>query len=282
MGTQVKKLQKDIEKIMHILNIDSTSRRLSVTLSSDEKIISSVSRESDRRFMEMIMGDIGRALKKAKIGIYEVDILGVNRGPGDFTGTRIGISVVKTLGWVLDKPVYGINALDILAHTMADKYSSLHKNVNDYDRGIIIVPCLDVRKNELYFSLYKVMPGGKAEKGIEAIASISKKDQQYVIYDVGNHILTEADDFQQELRNSLENIKGGKEKTLVIGGNVIERYGDMLSELESGSESIIIDRESIFTDPSSLDTCVRQAINNNKPPQRVDPVYAREFVPFSR
>ena len=119
MGEKTKKTGEDPKGIMHVLGIDSTSRKAIHYSQPGWEIVSSASRESGRKYMEMIIEDIDRTLKEAGISIGDIDAIGINKGPGDFTGTRIGISIVKTLGWVLDIPVYGINALDILAHSIA-------------------------------------------------------------------------------------------------------------------------------------------------------------------
>ena len=156
MGEKTKKTGEDPKGIMQVLSIDSTSGRLSITLSRDGKIVSSASRGSGRKYMEMIIGDIDRTLKGAGISIGDIDAIGINKGPGDFTGTRIGISIVKTLGWVLDKPVYGINALDILAHSIAFSNKEIISKSTAQGKRVIIIPCLDVRKDELYFSFYEV------------------------------------------------------------------------------------------------------------------------------
>ena len=267
---------------MYILNIDSTSRKLSITLSSNGKIISSVSKESDCRVLEMIMDDIDSTLKKAQVSIKEIDVLGVNRGPGDFTSTRVGISVAKTLSWVLDKPVYGINALDIFAHTIAGSYTGSANNKNGQDFRIILAPCLDVKKNELYFSLYWLLPVDKAVKDAEAVARINVMDQHYIIYSIGDNTLVGVDEFPRELDNLIKNIKGVKNKVVIIGGNCLEGYIDMLSEIASCEKDIFIYKKSVFPNPISLDTCVRQFIKNNTSIQRVEPIYVRGFVPFGK
>jgi tRNA threonylcarbamoyl adenosine modification protein YeaZ len=266
---------------MYILNIDSTTQRSTMTLSSDGKIISSVSRESGRKYMEMIIEDIDHTLSKAGINIKDIDALGVNKGPGDFTGTRIGISVVKTFGWVLDKPVYGINALDVLAHSIASA------NIGNISRSIdsgmrtILSPCLDVRKSELYFSLYEISPGGN-EEDIDVVAVIDLKDDPYILHRREKRQLVDADQFTSILYEMLRRMGEGKEIYAVIGGNCIEEYGKMISGFTSGTNNLLLDKKNIFPDPRSLDICVRQSIKNEVPPQRVDPVYVREFIPFGR
>jgi tRNA threonylcarbamoyl adenosine modification protein YeaZ len=252
-----------------------------MTLSRDGKIVSSVSREADRKYMEMVIEDIDHILRKTGINIKEIDALGVNKGPGDFTGTRIGISVVKTLGWVLDKPVYGINALDVQAHSIAcTNMGNISRSI-DSGMKTIILPCLDVKKGELYFSLYEQTHSNNNDD-IDVVAVIGFRDNLYFLRRREEKLLVDARQFTGILSGILEKIGDGKDVYTVIGGNCIEEYEKMLSGFTSGNDSLLLDKKSILPDPGSLDACVRQSIKNGVPPQRVDPVYVREFIPFGR
>ena len=154
---------------MYILSIDSTTKQLSVIISSDGSVISKIIRGSARNSMEMIISDIDDALKKASMSIKEIDAFGVNLGPGDFTGTRIGISIIKTLGWVLNKPVYGIDSLDVFASAVADSSRDLIGNNVDSSIRTIIAPCLDVRKGEIFYCLYDITIASRDDNNIANI-----------------------------------------------------------------------------------------------------------------
>ena len=83
--------------MMYYLCIDSTTKKLTVNLSRDGKMISGVSDGKDLKHMEKIMTHIDHVIRESRIDIGSIDVLGINTGPGDFTGTRIGISIIKTL-----------------------------------------------------------------------------------------------------------------------------------------------------------------------------------------
>jgi len=263
---------------MNILNIDSTGGRLSISLSREGVIASSVSRDSGRRYMQMIMEDIDRTLEKGGIGIGGIDAVGINKGPGDFTGTRIGISVAKTLGWALNIPVYGINALDVLACSMvSSNFKAVSTNISS-GKSTMIIPCLDVRKGELYFSLYEVKKG-KSDNDI--IACIDVDGCTLCIERRTDNILVNADAFSRTLDEQLKKLSSGK-RTVIMGGSGILSYETIFREITDSNSDLTLDKTSMGPDPASLDACVRQFVKNKIPGQRVDPVYVREFVPFGK
>ncbi len=102
--------------------------------------------------MEMIDQVLALAGEK----LSGIDGFAVTRGPGSFTGLRIGLSCVKGLAYALDKPVAGVSSLDVLAFQASAGW--------EMDDGSgTICPLLDARKKEIYFSRYG-RKNGKLEK----------------------------------------------------------------------------------------------------------------------
>ena len=90
------------------------------------------------------------ALAEAGFGIADVDAVVVGRGPGSFTGVRIGISTVKGLAWGAEKPCAGVSTLEAMAWNLA------HLN------GIICC-CMDARRHQVYNALFRA-EGGMLER----------------------------------------------------------------------------------------------------------------------
>jgi len=267
---------------MNILNIDSTSGKMLITLSRDGELASFISRRSERKYMEMIINDIDLALKKAGIGIGDVDALGVNKGPGDFTGTRIGISVAKTLGWVLDVPVYGINALDAAACGIAYRNMAGIRRGFSSGKDVFILPCLDVKKDELYFSWYKITVTGSGHNQSGLIASISHGGRAYGIKRISEMTLISSGGFPGSFEKMISGAGSSKGSSVYLGGNCAAGHEKMLLQLAGVVPGLWLDRKNIFPHPGSLDACVKKCIEYGIPGQRVDPVYVRDFVPFGR
>jgi len=244
-------------------------------------VISKVSRGSDRNYMEMIMGDIDDALKRACVNIRGIDAFGVNLGPGDFTGTRIGISIIKTLGWVLNKPVYGINALDIFASGIASSNPDFINSNIDSNIQAIIAPCLDVRKGELYYCLYSVAGDEKGDNK-NTVANIIIGRKSYKISRMSGRHLVSADAFLNDLSINLKKVMDGADTRIIFGGNGIESYGEKFSAFTADNERYLLDKNNIFPVPEFLDLCVSHYSSNKDIPEKINPVYVREFIPFGK
>ena len=98
--------------------------------------------------------------------LYEVitsdmDGFAITRGPGSFTGLRIGISTIKGLVVASEKPVVGVSSLKTLASQVS------------YSR-YLICPILDARKGEVYFSRYRCLNGLLIKQTKESVAPPDK------------------------------------------------------------------------------------------------------------
>jgi len=82
-------------------------------------------------------------LRNLELKPSDIDLLAVAKGPGSFTGVRIGVSAVKGLAWGLDIPVCGVSTLEAMA------YQTLVKP------DILVCPVMDARRNQVYNALFK-------------------------------------------------------------------------------------------------------------------------------
>src|SRR5665647_1581404 len=139
---------------MQILGIDSSTKNLSVGFSQNDNRYFGVNFSKEAAFMVNIISYIDNVFKKAGKSISGVDAFSVNIGPGDFTGTRIGISVAKTLALVTEKPVYGISALDACAAGILLNSAAKINKLLQKKESVFLLPVLDVKRNEVFFSIY--------------------------------------------------------------------------------------------------------------------------------
>lgn len=98
-----------------ILALDTTTRAGSVAVVDDGGVRALVEGDGARTHGERLPGDIDRALRLAGVQPGALDLIAVARGPGAFTGLRIGLAAVQGLAMVLRLPVAGVSALDALA-----------------------------------------------------------------------------------------------------------------------------------------------------------------------
>lgn len=138
---------------MRVLGIDTSTPCGSIGLIEDEQILCEYSVNRKLSHSERVLKTIDRVLEDSGISIGEVDGFAISRGPGSFTGLRIGVSVAKGLALATDKRVAGVSTLAALAQNA--RYSPY-----------LICPLLDARKGEVYAALYR----NTEKKGMTAFA----------------------------------------------------------------------------------------------------------------
>ncbi|MDD5622508.1 MAG: tRNA (adenosine(37)-N6)-threonylcarbamoyltransferase complex dimerization subunit type 1 TsaB [Actinomycetota bacterium] len=272
------------DDIKNILGIDSSTGRLSIAVSRNEKLLSEMTDCDSMKHMVNIMGLLDRTLRKAKLTIGDIDVFGVNLGPGDFTGTRIGISVIKTLAWLERKPSFGINSLDIYAVGISRENEKFISRYPGRDVPALVMPCLDVRKSEVYFSFYEIT----AEADKKHPSGIEIGDRSYIINKVGGNFLVKNTELKGFLNGmtvkGILNIPGGidgyKNSKVLIGGNCFSSYGKTISDAASQNNIFQLDKKTTYPRARYLNICTYLKAARKVESGNLIPVYVREFVPF--
>jgi tRNA threonylcarbamoyladenosine biosynthesis protein TsaB len=125
-----------------ILSIETATTNCSVSLSKEGKTLF-LKEDYDKNYShaERLHVYIDDVLKEAKIDSSKLDAIAVSKGPGSYTGLRIGVSAAKGLCFALDKPLISVPTLEALAHQVV---------CNDG----IIVAMLDARRMEVYAAIF--------------------------------------------------------------------------------------------------------------------------------
>lgn len=128
-----------------LLHIETSTTNCSVSVSDDNKVVA-LKEQNDANYShaENLHLFIIEVLSEAGYTPSDLDAICVSKGPGSYTGLRIGVSAVKGMCFALDKPLIAIDTLEILARQYNDK---LH--TNDF-----IVPLIDARRMEVYSAVY--------------------------------------------------------------------------------------------------------------------------------
>ncbi len=127
---------------IYILNLETATTNCSVSLSKDgETIVLKEDNDKSYSHAERLHVYIDVVLNEANISSSDLDAIAVSKGPGSYTGLRIGVSAAKGLCFALDTPLISIPTLDALAHQVK------------IDEGII-VSMLDARRMEVYSAIY--------------------------------------------------------------------------------------------------------------------------------
>lgn len=132
---------------MLILGIETATPQVSVAIGGHEGVLGLVEIARGRRHAETLAPAIEFLCAQADIGIEELGVIAVDVGPGLFTGMRVGLATAKALAMALRVPMIGISSLDLLAfsHRRPDR---------------VVVPVVDARKGEVFYAMYRQVPGG--------------------------------------------------------------------------------------------------------------------------
>ena len=122
-----------------ILNLETSTKNCSVSIAKDGVQLCLVE-ESAESFAhgEKLNQFIDWCIEGAEIEWKDLDAVCVSKGPGSYTGLRIGVSSAKGFAFGLDLPLIAINSLQILAESQLNK---------GYD---LIIPMIDARRMEVY------------------------------------------------------------------------------------------------------------------------------------
>lgn len=122
-----------------ILHIETATKNCSVALSKSGKRLALIEHYLENfSHSERLHGFIQEVLEEAELKMSALDAVAVSKGPGSFTGLRIGVAAAKGICFALDLPLIGINSL----HILSEKYKG--------SKQAILFPMFDARRMEVY------------------------------------------------------------------------------------------------------------------------------------
>ncbi|MBV4419995.1 tRNA (adenosine(37)-N6)-threonylcarbamoyltransferase complex dimerization subunit type 1 TsaB [Clostridium tyrobutyricum] len=127
---------------MKILSLDSSTESATCSVLSEEKLYGEITFNYKKQHSVILMPIIDSLLKNIHMDINSLDGFVISKGPGSFTGLRIGAAVIKGLSQGSGKPFSAVSSLDALAYNLA------------YTSGIIC-PILNALRGNVYTALYK-------------------------------------------------------------------------------------------------------------------------------
>ncbi|AKJ94883.1 MULTISPECIES: tRNA (adenosine(37)-N6)-threonylcarbamoyltransferase complex dimerization subunit type 1 TsaB [Thioalkalivibrio] len=144
---------------MRLIALETASEQCSAALYLDGEI-HCVRERAARRHGELILGQIEQLLREADVPRSSLDGVAVGRGPGAFTGVRLGLGVAQGIAFALDRPVVPVSTLQALAQ----------QALRDDRRPAAVLAALDARMGEVYWSLCPVQ-GERVGLGPEQVAA---------------------------------------------------------------------------------------------------------------
>ena len=126
-----------------ILNLETATTNCSVSISKDNDVLClKENNAANYSHSEQLHLFIKEALQEASLSFLDLDAIAISKGPGSYTGLRIGVSSAKGLCFSLDLPLISVPTLESMAH-----------QVNPVD-GEVAIPVLDARRMEVYSCVF--------------------------------------------------------------------------------------------------------------------------------
>ena len=121
------------------LFIDTSCANVSISIIKDGKLLSNICEDIPNEHSKYVSSYVRKAIDEANIDANDIDKLFVVNGPGSFTGVRIGVTIAKTYGYLINKnvtPLSSLKSLAISSNHCGTVMSVISANRNNYYVGI--------------------------------------------------------------------------------------------------------------------------------------------------
>lgn len=202
---------------MKILSIDTSSNLCSVALLEDNQTIQELMIDDNKTHSQNLMPLIQDLFVKSNIGLSEIDLIACNKGPGSFTGIRIGIATAKAIAEVANIPVIGISSLDCLAYNVPNATG-------------VICSLIDANNNQVYSAIF--------DKNYNLISEYLADDVSNIASSLNNYsditfVGTGSINYKDILSNINSNIKfstNNNQHSANVGKCAFEKYKNGYTE----------------------------------------------------
>ena len=131
-----------------ILCLETSTTVCSVALNDICCTIALRESEKQNAHSEKITTFIKEVMDTAGIDYPQLDAVAVSKGPGSYTGLRIGVSTAKGICYAADLPLMAIDTLEAMAYGIKEKLGS------QIDKNDLLIPMIDARRMEVYASIF--------------------------------------------------------------------------------------------------------------------------------
>ena len=132
---------------MNVLAIDTSNTTLGIAIINEDQVIGEYITNMKKNHSIRVMPAMERLLSDCDLKPADLDKIVVAKGPGSYTGVRIGVTIAKTLAWTLNVPLVGISSLEALAAGVARHFDGF------------VSPLFDARRGQIYTGLYQFKDG---------------------------------------------------------------------------------------------------------------------------
>ncbi len=159
-----------------LLSFDTATSLVSVALHDGQDVVAERASELAMKHGEQLAPLIASVLDDTGLVRQDLTAIAVGVGPGPFTGLRVGLVTARTLGHVLEIPVYGVCSLDVMA-------------IEAVDTGTVdgdFVVATDARRKEVYLATYddqgRRLRGPVVSRPVEAATTVPVVGEGAILY----------------------------------------------------------------------------------------------------
>ncbi|MDD2534678.1 MAG: tRNA (adenosine(37)-N6)-threonylcarbamoyltransferase complex dimerization subunit type 1 TsaB [Eubacteriales bacterium] len=142
---------------MRILATDTTGKSLAIALVEDGRLIGEIRLNNGYNHAITHLPQIENLLKSCSTTYEAIDLFACTRGPGSYTGTRIGLSTIKAMAYAAQKPAIGVSTLETLAWPWRHVPQT------------ILCPLLDARNGRVFAAAFRAVGDHHSENQLTTI-----------------------------------------------------------------------------------------------------------------
>ncbi|MBR4027607.1 MAG: tRNA (adenosine(37)-N6)-threonylcarbamoyltransferase complex dimerization subunit type 1 TsaB [Lachnospiraceae bacterium] len=131
---------------MKILGIESSGLVASIAVMEDDNLLGEYTMNHKKTHSQTLLPMLDELVKMIELDLKTIDAIAVSKGPGSFTGLRIGSATAKGLGLALEKPIIPVETIDAMAYNL-------------WGVEKLICPIMDARNRQVYTGLYTFKNG---------------------------------------------------------------------------------------------------------------------------
>lgn len=132
---------------MKILALDSSGLTASVSVIEDDIAVAEYSVNYKKTHSQTLVPMLDEISRMTELDLNTIDAIAITKGPGSFTGLRIGSATAKGLGLALNLPIVEVYTTDALAYNL-------------YGTDCVVCPLMDARREQVYTGLYEFVKNG--------------------------------------------------------------------------------------------------------------------------
>ncbi len=136
-----------------ILNIETATNVCSAALADDGELVSFKESLTDKSHSSLLGVFIEEILNENKISVKKLDAIAVSKGPGSYTGLRIGVSTAKGLCYGANIPLISLNTLKVMSTGIINSQILAGLNIS-ISNDTLLCPMIDARRMEVYTAVY--------------------------------------------------------------------------------------------------------------------------------